>query len=188
MARVYIAGQKVKSNMRSNSRSQLIVCLALVSITPSVFADAVFRTTGEYGEVSFSDVELPGAKQIDVSVTVVDPARIADQQTIIEQQLRVAKALEESRLARQAAATERLLAIAAARPQIVYVEPQEYRSTNGYYFPRRLPRQHRKHRQSPHAPAVAAARDRQRGQRIHKRRFQPLYPGIPRRTSIQSGI
>ena len=60
----------------------------LVSITPAVLADVAFRTTGEYGEVSFSDVELPGATQIDLPTTVIEPARIADQQAIIDQQLR----------------------------------------------------------------------------------------------------
>ncbi len=142
-----------------------------------------FRTTGEYGEGSFSDVELPGATQIDLPTTVIEPARIADQQAIIDQQLRVAKALEDSRLARQAAVTERLLALAASRPQVVYVEPQEYRATNGYYFPRRLPWQHRKHRQGPQSFAATTASARHRklshGSR-NRRAFQPLYPGIPR--------
>ncbi len=162
-----------------------MVWLALVSIAPAALADTVFRTTGEHGEVSFSDVSLPGATQIDLPTTAVDPARIADQQAIIEQQLRVAKALEESRLARQAAGTARLLAIAASRPQVVYVEPQEYRSPNGYYYPRRLPWRH-KPQHLPYKPTAAttSARDRRRGHGLQSRRaFQPLYPGIPDRTT-----
>jgi hypothetical protein len=114
---------------------------------------------------------MPGATQIELPVTVVDPARIADQQAIVDQQLRVAKALEDSRLARQAAATERLLALAASRPQVVYVEPQEYRSPNGYYFPYRPPGWR------PHWKS--------RGLRT-RRPFEPIYPGIPRGTTVSA--
>lgn len=199
MVAVYIAGKKVRANMGSNMRpsrspnrkSQLIAWLVLVSITPAVLADAAFRTTGEYGEASFSDVEMPGATQIELPVTVVDPVRIADQQAIVDQQLRVAKALEDSRLARQAAATERLLALAASRPQVVYVEPQEYRSPNGYYFPYRPPgwRPHWKDRKYGRGPTVAtaSARARRHSRGLQTRRpFEPIYPGIPRGTTVSA--
>ena len=193
MVAVYIAGKKVRadmgSNIRPNRKSQLIAWLALVSITPAVLADVAFRTTGEYGEASFSDVEMPGATQIELPVTVVDPVRIADQQAIVDQQLRVAKALEDSRLARQAAATERLLAFAASRP--LYVQPQEYRSPNGYYFPYRPPgwRPHWQDRKYGRGPTVAtaSARERRHGRGLQTRRpFEPIYPGIPRGTTVSA--
>jgi len=169
----------VRSKVSANGRSQLMVWLALASITPIALADTVFRTTGAYGEVSFSDVELPGATPIELPTTVIDPARIVEQQAIIEQQLRVAQALQDSRLARQAAATERALAFAASRPQVVTVEAQVERYTNGYYFPSRLPG-HGKHRQRGFVP-VAATHHRAR----HV--FRPVYPGIARLSRGHSG-
>jgi hypothetical protein len=63
----------------------------------------VFVTRGAHGEVSFSDEERPGAERLQLAVTepTVDAVEAAERR--IEQTLRVAKALEESRLAREQA-------------------------------------------------------------------------------------
>jgi hypothetical protein len=83
----------------------------------------VFRTADENGVVSFSDVASPGAEVIEVASGPVPEDWIDRQQRIIEQQLAVAKVLEESRLAREEARTKRLAALAAARPPVVQPVP-----------------------------------------------------------------
>jgi hypothetical protein len=69
----------------------------------STRAQEVFVARGEHGEMSFSDEERPGARK--VTVTVPEPASgaIEEAERRIEQTLRVARALEQSRLAREEA-------------------------------------------------------------------------------------
>lgn len=85
----------------------------------------VFMTTGAHGETSFSDVAEPGAQRIVLTTPEPLEDSIAAIQRRIEQALTVAEALEDSRLAREAAraeARERAAVRQAAQapPQVVY--------------------------------------------------------------------
>jgi hypothetical protein len=97
------------------------VALAACTLAaPVTFANEqiqdVFVTRGAYGEVSFSDEEQPGAER--VRLAVIEPAAEAVEAAArrVEQTLRVAKALEASRLAREQAREQ---AQAQARPPAV---------------------------------------------------------------------
>jgi hypothetical protein len=68
-----------------------------------------------------------------IETAPVSESTLARQQQMIDQQLAVAKSLEESRLARETARTERLQALAAAQSRtLVYREP-ETRYVGGVY-------------------------------------------------------
>jgi hypothetical protein len=96
---------------------------ALLTLSVNASAREVFRTQDDDGVVSFSDVASPGAEVIVVTSPTVPENSIERQQGIIEQQLAVAKALEESRLAREESRTRRLEALAATRPQVIQAPP-----------------------------------------------------------------
>ena len=104
----------------------------------SAFGQDVFRSTDEHGVVSFSDIETQGAERLILAQAPVQApdqeSSIAHQQAIIDQQLAVAKSLEDSRLARLDARTRRLEALAAAQPQTIYYrEPDRIRYVGGYW-------------------------------------------------------
>lgn len=99
------------------------ILTALLALPGYASAREVFRTQDEDGVVSFSDVASPEAEVIVVTSAPVPENSIERQQRIIEQQLEVAKALEESRLAREASRIRRLEALAAARPQVIEAPP-----------------------------------------------------------------
>lgn len=108
--------------------------LVLLVTSVPLSAREVFRAEDENGVVSFSDVASPGAEVILLASAEVGEDTFARQQRIIEQQLSVAKSLEESRLAREAARTRRLEALASARPRTVYYrEPERTRYVGGVY-------------------------------------------------------
>ena len=65
----------------------------------------IFVARGDHGEVSFTDVERPGARRVTVNVTEPPADALEQMERRIEQTLRVAHALEQSRLAREAART-----------------------------------------------------------------------------------
>jgi hypothetical protein len=90
-------------------------------------AAEVYRSTGPHGEVRFSDVETPGAEA--VTVETPEPAS-GDAGAWVEETLAVALALQEARLAREAAAAERRAALrergASAPPPAVSTERTTY--------------------------------------------------------------
>jgi len=104
--------------------AQGLACLCLPGMLQ---AQEVFRSVDENGVVHFSDVASAGAQRLQLPSASVPEGSMARQQAIIDQQLTVAKSLEESRLAREAARTERIKALADARPPTVY-----YRETTRY--------------------------------------------------------
>ena len=71
-------------------------------------AQTVYRHVDENGVVSFSDVATEGAESLTLAVSEPPEDALSNQQALIEQQLSVAKALEESRLAREDARTRRI--------------------------------------------------------------------------------
>lgn len=106
------------------------VLMGVVFLTGSVIAGTsataqeVFVSTGSHGEISFSDVAEPGAERIVVEAAPPREDALAELQRRIDQTLSVADALEESRLAREAARSE-ARARAAERealrpPQVIY--------------------------------------------------------------------
>lgn len=99
--------------------------LALILISTPTFAQTVYKRVDENGVVSFSDVETDGAQSMTLPVSVPNENAQHEQQTLIEQQLTVAKALEESRLAREAARTKRMEARARSQPQTVYYREED---------------------------------------------------------------
>ena len=89
------------------------------SAAPAV-AQTVYRHVDENGVVSFSDVATEGAETLTLEVSAPREEAFTEQQALIDQQLAVAKALEESRLAREEARIRRLEAQANTQPQTVY--------------------------------------------------------------------
>jgi hypothetical protein len=92
----------------------------LLAFAPVASAQTIYRHVDENGVVSFSDVETEGSEPVEIQVPVVREDSRAEQQALIDQQLSVAKALEESRLAREDARTRRMEALAAVQPTTVY--------------------------------------------------------------------
>lgn len=115
----------------------------------------VFVTVGEHGEVSFSDVASPGAERRTLPPVTANDDALADLESSIRQTLDVARALEESRLAReQARAEARAAAAPPAAPPVVYVE-ERYAPFPYVYAPHRFPR-HPHQRPPPAEPPDSA--------------------------------
>ena len=137
----YIRGQKERefADKRIEGEQVTLTCesrylfwLLIAAIVPGLAsADVFYRTTGEYGEQSFSDINSPGATRLEVHAPSVDLARIAEQRAMVEQQWMVANALEESRLARESAAAKRL---AAHKREVVTVAAPTSGVYPGRYF------------------------------------------------------
>ncbi len=94
--------------------------LALLFASTPTLAQTVYRHVDENGVVSFSDVETEGAETMTLEVSAPPENALDAQQALIEQQLTVARALEESRLAREEARIRRLEAQVRSQPQTVY--------------------------------------------------------------------
>lgn len=124
----------------------------------------VYVSTGDYGEVSFSDLAQPGAERLELAVTPVPEDALAESERRIEQTLDVAGALEASRLAReQARAQARADAAAAqarAQPQVIYRDT--YDDYPYVYYPGRWPGRWPDHRPGhrPGRPEHLPARPR----------------------------
>ena len=110
----------------------------LVLLACELGAAEVYRSTGPHGEVRFSDVETPGSEA--VTLETPEPAS-GDAAAWVEETLAVALALQEARLAREAAAAERRAAIrerAATAP--LPPAPVEHTSYTPWYpYPYRWP-------------------------------------------------
>ncbi len=118
------------SRFRTLSTAAVLTML-LVAAPSMVRAQTIYRSVDENGVVSFSDVETDGAREMQVATAPVRENAQAEQRTMIEQQLAMAKSLEESRLARDAARTKRLEALAAAQPRTVYYREADRRYVGG---------------------------------------------------------
>lgn len=107
-----------------------LIWLILASWAGSAVAQEVYRTVSADGVVTFSDQASVGAERLVLpGVAGADKSALAAQQALIEQQLEVARVLEESRLAREDARIRRLEAQAAQQPQTVYypvAQPSRY--------------------------------------------------------------
>lgn len=100
-----------------------IVALALLA--GHLSAGEIYRSTGPYGEARFSDVETP-----DAATVIVDPPApaAADGGDWVAETLAVARELEASRLAREAAAAERREAYRKRQQTLVPATPVEDRT------------------------------------------------------------
>ncbi len=108
----------------------LLLCLPAADLAARV----VYRSVDENGVVSFSDVRTERAEPVELPVVVVREGAAGEQQALMEQQLAVARSLEESRLAREEARTRRIEALAAARPRTVYHrEADRQRYVGGFW-------------------------------------------------------
>jgi len=115
-------------------RQQAGTVVLVLCLSGSALAQEIFRTQDENGVVGFSDVASTNAERLVITNPPVPADAMANQQRIIDQQLAVAKVLEESRLAREDARTRRLEALAAAQPRTVYYrEPERTRYVGGIY-------------------------------------------------------
>jgi hypothetical protein len=113
-------------------QTQLLAAVFITLMaTSALAAEQVYRSVDEDGVASFTDYPVPGAEPIDVNPVPANADRAKASAAMIEQQLSVAKALEDSRLARRKAETERAAARAASQPQTIYY-PVE-RNTGGYW-------------------------------------------------------
>ena len=99
---------------------RLIAPALLLALAAGAAAQEVYRSEDENGLVSFSDVATEGAVRLELPAVPERSGAAADQERMIEQQLAVAKALEESRLKREEARLRRLEAQAEAAPRTVY--------------------------------------------------------------------
>ena len=152
---VYIAVEEVPRLGRVLHRGRTVIltcggkfCICLLiagigsvaGIVPRAIADVGYRTTGTHGEQSFSDVALPGATRLDVHSPAIDAVRIAQQEAMVEQQRLVANALEESRLAREAAAAAERLAARRTKAVTSFANNtlpgRDY--VRSYFLPRRF--------------------------------------------------
>ncbi len=119
---------------RARSVAWLLTALYLVSaVAVPAAAEEVYRAVDEEGVVSFSDFPVPGAERLEVETVPANEDSAAASQALIEQQLAVAKALEESRLARRRVETERLQALAAREPQTIYYPVERSTYWGGYW-------------------------------------------------------
>src|SRR6056297_869325 len=108
-------------------------------------SEEIYVSTGEHGEVSFSDEAGPGAERVVLETTEPAEDPMAELERRIAQTLAVANALEEARQERaQARAAE---AEARAQPQVVY---QDRYVSSPYLYPRPF-RPGRRHK-PPHGP------------------------------------
>lgn len=96
---------------RGRWRRQAGVLAVMVLTAPLSLAaervQEIYVARGEHGEVSFSDEHRSGAQRLEVIVREPSAAATLAAERRIEQTLRVAKALEESRLARERTRAER---------------------------------------------------------------------------------
>lgn len=108
----------------------LTACL----LAPGLAAQEVYRSVDEHGVVTFSDVATEDAVLLELPVTEVRQDALAELEARIALQLEVAKSLEESRLAREAARTERIAALADSEPRTIYYrEEDRYLDGWGYW-------------------------------------------------------
>jgi hypothetical protein len=102
------------------------LALTLLVLSSLARSDApgqeVFVTTGEHGEISFSDVATPGAERRTLPAIERDDDALAELDRRIQQTLDVAHALEQARLARE---KPRAGARAAAGPPPAIVTVEE---------------------------------------------------------------
>lgn len=84
----------------------------------------VYVSTGDHGELSFSDRAAPDARAVELEVTPGADDALAEMERRIEQNLTVANALEQSRVAREKARADARAELAAAEarsaPPVVY--------------------------------------------------------------------
>ncbi len=114
---------------------RLAVALLIFSVlAPAVAAQEVFRTVDENGVVTFSDMETEDSERLELPPTIVRENAMAEQRAMIEQQLEVANALEASRLAREAARTERLEALAESEPRTIYYREEDRYVNSGWGY------------------------------------------------------
>jgi len=99
-------------------------------------SEQIYVSTGEHGEVSFSDQAAPGSERVVVETTEPAEEPLAELERRIAQTLTVANALEESRLEREQARAEARArmaeARAAAQPEVIY---QDRYVGSPYLFP-----------------------------------------------------
>jgi hypothetical protein len=110
---------------------QLLV-LAWALVSGSAQAAEVYRSTGDFGEVTFSDLETPDAQP--VIIDAPQPASSAGADWVA-QTLDVARMLEESRLVREAAAAERRDAYRKRQQERVPVTEPEQRTSYAPWYP-----------------------------------------------------
>ena len=130
------AGSGPRASMIGHLKRHALLFFVASCCAASAYGQDVFRSTDEHGVVSFSDIETQGAERVTLALVQApdQESSIAHQQAIIDQQLAVAKSLEDSRLARLDARTRRLEALAAAQPQTVYYrEPDRIWYVGGYW-------------------------------------------------------
>jgi len=147
--------------------------LAVMLAPATVAAEEIYRHVDADGVTSFSDVPVPEAERVQLNPPPPAEGGAAAAREMIELQLSVAKALEESRLAREKAEAELLEARAAARPRTVVYYPVERTVygggyLGGYWWPGYGPRPGR----PEHRPDRPDHRPPQ---------FRPVHPVVPER-------
>ena len=99
--------------------------LTLMFVALPAQAAEVFVTLGEFGEVSYSDEASAGATVIELTTREPDPDDLVRAAADLESTWAVAREMEASRLAREAAvAARRMRNEPEPRPQSAYLVPE----------------------------------------------------------------
>ncbi len=125
----------------------------------------VFVTVGEFGEVSYSDEASPGAALIDLTTREPDPDDLARAAANVERTWTLAREMEASRLAREAAV--------AARRKRNEPEPQQQPT---YQAPRVIVGYGRRH----HHPRHRLHHDKQTAEHGQPPETVTLHKPLPR--------
>jgi hypothetical protein len=174
---------------QSNRTGPAVLAAALaVMLAPApVSAEEIYRYVDEQGVTSFSDVPLPDAERVQLNAPPPSVGGAAAARAMIELQLAVAKALEESRLAREKAQAELLEARAASRPRTVVYYPLERTVygggyLGGYWWPGYGHRPDRPDHRPDHPDHRPDHPDYRPDWPDHRPpQFRPVHPVVPRR-------
>ena len=144
----------------------IAVLLVFALVAPNVWAqEPIYRSTGDHGETSFSDVRAVGAVEISVAAIPVSETQAQLVQDLHASILAVAEDLAAARRAREAARAERSVRAPAVPTRVGEIEPRYYpvAALHPYH-----PWYHR-----PHGPRKPVPRLPER------RPFEPVFRPIP---------
>ncbi len=123
---------------------KLLLTVALLVSYGLAYAE-VFVTVGEFGEVSYSDHASPGSSVVDLTTREPDPDDLATAAANVDRTWALAREMEASRLAREAAvAARRKRNESELQPQPTYLAPRVIVGYGRRHHHPRLPLHHHK--------------------------------------------
>jgi hypothetical protein len=140
-------------------RWSLVLGVAVVAaqgVSAAERVQEIYVVRGEHGEISFSDESRSGAERIAVTVREPSPEAVLAAERRVEQTLRVAKVLEDSRLARERERAQQRGRAPLAPPAVIAAPMDPYLAylIGRPVYPHVSPR-HRQRGQEPADPPPA---------------------------------